>query len=113
MLNASSEGRHAFTEADAGYATLPRVSASVPTIFVTTLERPLILSNVKTHASALLGDFGIANGPLLALLTGKVSPEGHLPFEPPSSAEAVKQQKSDLPHDSSAPLYPSGFGLHH
>jgi beta-glucosidase len=107
------EGRLSFTQADSAYATLLRVSASVPTIFVTTLERPLILTNVKAHASAIVGDFGIADGPLLALLTGKASPGGHLPFELPSSEEAVKQQKSDLPHDSPAPLFPYGFGLHY
>lgn len=105
------EGRLSFTGADPAYASLLRVSARVPTIFVTTLERPLILTNVKTHSSALLGDFGIADGPLLALLTGKASPAGHLPFELPSSEEAVKQQKSDLPHDSPAPLFSYGFGL--
>jgi len=107
------EGRLWFTEADAAYATLLRVSASVPTVFVTTLERPLILTNVKDHDSAILGDFGIADKPLLELLTGKASPGGHLPFELPSSEETVKQQKSDLPHDSQAPLFPYGFGLHY
>jgi len=73
----------------------------------------ILMTNVKAHASALLGDFGIADGPLLALLTGKASPGGHLPFELPSSEEAVRQQKSDLPHDSQAPLFPYGFGLHY
>ena len=107
------EGRLAFTEKDAAYADLLRVSAIVPTVFLTTLERPLILTNVRTHATALLGDFGISDEPLLALLTGKTAPGGHLPFELPSSAEAVRQQKSDLPHDSQSPLYPFGFGLHY
>ena len=107
------EGRLAFTEKDAAYADLLRVSAIVPTVFLTTLERPLILTNVRTHATALLGDFGISDEPLLALLTGKTAPGGHLPFELPSSAEAVRQQKSDLPHDSQSPLFPFGFGLHY
>ena len=107
------EGRLAFTEKDAAYADLLRVSAIVPTVFLTTLERPLILTNVRTHAAALLGDFGISDEPLLALLTGKTAPGGHLTFELPSSAEAVRQQKSDLPHDSQSPLFPFGFGLHY
>ena len=89
------EGRLAFLETDAPYAELLRVSAIVPTVFVTTLERPLILTNVRPHTTALLGDFGISDEALLALVTGKVSPQGHLPFELPSSPEAVKQQKSD------------------
>jgi beta-glucosidase len=105
------EGRLSFTEKDAAYAELLRVSASVPTVFVTTLGRPLILSNVSAHASALLGDFGISDGPLLAVITGRVSPHGRLPFELPSSVEAVRRQKSDLPHDSQSPLFGFGFGL--
>jgi beta-glucosidase len=107
------EGRLAFVEADPGYAELLRVSATIPTVFVTTLERPLILTNVRPHATALLGDFGISDAALFALITGKKSPQGHLPFELPSSAEAVQQQKSDLSHDSKSPLYPFGYGLHY
>ncbi len=107
------EGRLTFTEKDAAYAELLRVSPMVPTVFVTTLERPLILTNVRPHVSGLLGDFGISDEPLVALITGKVSPSGRLPFELPSSVEAVKQQKSDLPHDSQSPLFPFGFGLHY
>jgi beta-glucosidase len=105
------EGRLNFVDSDEAFAALLRVGGIVPTIFTTTLERPLILSNVRSHATALLGDFGIADGPLLALITGKASPAGHLPFELPSSADAVQKQKSDLPHDSENPLYPFGFGL--
>jgi beta-glucosidase len=107
------EGRLTFTEKDAAYAELLRVSPMVPTVFLTTLERPLILTNVTPHATAVLGDFGISDQPLLALITGKVSPGGHLPFELPSSQNAVKLQKSDLPHDSQSPQYPFGFGLHY
>jgi len=107
------EGRLTFTEKDAAYADLLRVSAIVPTVFLTTLERPLILTNVRPHTTALLGDFGISDETLLALITGKVAPGGHLPFELPSSVEAVREQKSDLPHDSQSPLFPFGFGLHY
>ena len=107
------EGRLAFTEKDAAYAELLRVSSKVPTVFLTTLERPLILTNVRPHATALLGDFGIEDEPLLALIAGKVFPGGRLPFELPSSVEAVKRQKSDLPHDSQSPLFPFGLGLHY
>ena len=105
------EGRLALTEKDAAYRELLRVSPMVPTVFLTTLERPLILTNICPHATALLGDFGISDEPLLALITGKAPPAGRLPFELPSSVEAVRQQKSDLPHDSQSPLFPFGFGL--
>lgn len=75
------EGRLRFTEKDAAYAELLRISATVPTVFLTTLERPLILTNVRPHATALLGDFGISDQALLAVLTGEAPPAGHLPFE--------------------------------
>ena len=42
-------------------------------------------------------------------LTGRVRPEGRLPFELPSSMAAVEKQRPDLPDDSVAPLYPVGF----
>ena len=51
----------------------------VPTVFVTTLERPLILTNVRPHVTALLGDFGISDEALLALVSGKATPQGRLP----------------------------------
>jgi hypothetical protein len=93
------EGRLAFTEKDAAYAELLRVSPLVPTVFLTTLERPLILTNIRLHATALLG-----------LITGEVSPGRHLPFELPSSVEEVRQQRSDLPHDSRSRCFPLGSG---
>ena len=105
------EGRLFFTPSDAGYAELLRVSALVPTVFVTTLERPLILTNVLPHSTALLADFGIMDEPLMDLIVGESSPSAHLPFELPSSQEAVAAQRSDLPHDSKNPLFPLGFGL--
>jgi beta-glucosidase len=79
-------------------------------VFLTTLERPLILTSARPHASALLGDFGIGDE---AVISGVVPPAGHLPFELPSSVESVTHQKSDLPHDSQSPLFPFGFGLHY
>ena len=47
---------------------------------------------------------------LLDVLAGRAKPEGKLPFELPSSMDAVVAQKSDMPHDSARPLYPLGFG---
>ena len=105
------EGRLNFIETDAGYVELQHLSGKVPVVFVTTLERPLLLANVKDRVTSLVGDFGIADGPLMEVLIGKLKPQGRLPFELPSSSAAVAEQKSDLPHDSKQPLYPFRFGL--
>ena len=42
---------------------------------------------------------------------GRVAPQGTLPFELPSSMEAVRKQRSDVPYDSEHPLFPFGYGL--
>ena len=39
------------------------------------------------------------------------APTGKLPFELPSSMDAVRAQKEDVPHDSKDPLFPYGHGL--
>lgn len=106
------EGRLFFSEHDEAYRELLKASQVVPTVFITMLERPLLLSGVRPHVAALLGDFGIEDRPLFELLVGKETPQGHLPFELPSSQRAIEQQRSDLPHDSKDPLYPFGYGLH-
>jgi beta-glucosidase len=60
---------------------------------------------------ALLADFGTSDEVLAEVLFGKRTPRGKLPFELPSSKEAVEKQLEDLPYDSENPLFPFGFGL--
>ncbi|MEX0359753.1 MAG: glycoside hydrolase family 3 protein [Allomuricauda sp.] len=82
-----------------------------PSIVVATLERPAILTEVSAEANALLVDFGTSDEALVGLLSGEVNPKAKLPFELPSSQEAVEKQLEDVPYDSENPLYPFGFGL--
>ena len=42
---------------------------------------------------------------------GRFAPAGKLPFELPSSMDAVRRQKEDVPYDSEQPLFPFGYGL--
>jgi beta-glucosidase len=83
----------------------------VPTIVVLYLYRPAVIPEINAAAQALLADFGANDNAVLDVIFGKASPEGKLPFELPSSMEAVRNQKADLPYDSKDPLYPFGFGL--
>jgi len=105
------EGSLAFKDGDPDYETFKRVSAAVPTIVTVFLDRPAILTPLKTGARALIANFGVSDAALLDVLTGRGRPEGKLPFELPSSMEAVAAQRPDMPHDSAHPLYPIGFGL--
>jgi beta-glucosidase len=84
---------------------------SVPTIVVIYLDRPAVIPEISAAAQALLADFGANDAAVLDVIFGKARPEGKLPLELPSSMEAVREQKEDLPYDSKAPLYPFGFGL--
>ena len=105
------EGRLDFRVGDKSYDTLIEASQYVPTIFVVDLGRPAILANVRDRAGALVASFGASDRALLNVLTGKASPQAHLPFELPSSLQEVSLQKEDLPHDTAHPLYPYGYGL--
>jgi beta-glucosidase len=87
------------------------VAAGVPTVAVPKLDRPLILTDVAAKARAVLANFGVSDAVLLDVITGKREPGGRLPFELPSSEEAVAQQLGDVPDDSPRPLYRRGFGL--
>ena len=42
---------------------------------------------------------------------GKFNPIGKLPFDLPSSMEAVREQFEDVPFDTKDPLYRFGHGL--
>jgi len=105
------EGNLAFRDGDPEYEAFKQVSAAVPTVVTIYLDRPAILTPLKERARAVIANFGVSDAALLDVLAGRAKPEGRLPFELPSSMDAVLAQKPDVPHDSARPLYPLGFGL--
>jgi beta-glucosidase len=104
------EGNLGFHHSDTTLATIKRVSAKVPTIVTVYLDRPAILTPLDKRASALVANFGVSDAALMDALTGKVKPEGKLPFELPSSMAEVEAQQPDIAHDTAHPLYKIGFG---
>lgn len=92
-------------------AKLLNLIKSKPTITVANLQRPAVIPGINQHSKALIADFSSQDDIILDLIFGKFKPTGKLPFELPSSMEAVNNQKEDLPYDSKNPLYPFGFGL--
>ena len=90
-----------------------QIMSQKPTIVSIYLERPLVIPEISERAAALLGHFSISDEALFKLISGSGRPEGKLPFELPSSIEAVEKQKEDVPYDSENPLYPFGFGLNY
>ncbi len=84
---------------------------TVPTVVDIYLDRPAVFPEINKAAKAVLANYGASDAAVLDVIFGKAKPEGKLPFELPSSMEAVRKQKPDVPHDSENPLYPFGFGL--
>jgi beta-glucosidase len=84
---------------------------TVPTIVDIYLDRPAVIPEISQNAKALIANFGSGDAALLDVIFGKYKPGGKLPLEMPSSMEAVRNQKEDMPHDSKDPLYKFGYGL--
>jgi len=87
------------------------IAGAVPTILVVHLDRPAILTELVPACGAVIGTFGASPQAILDLAFGRFAPSGKLPFELPSSMDAVRQQLPDVPCDSEAPLFPLGHGL--
>jgi beta-glucosidase len=83
----------------------------VPTIVDIYLERPAVIPEIAEKSAALLGTFSVSDAALLDVIFGRFAPSATLPFELPSSMEAVRAQKEDVPHDSPNPLFGYGHGL--
>ena len=87
------------------------ILAQVPSIVTIYLDRPAVIPEIAAGAAALLVDFGAHDAAVLDVIFGRFAPAGKLPFELPSSMDAVRAQKSDVPYDSENPLFPFGHGL--
>ncbi|MBP6398138.1 MAG: glycoside hydrolase family 3 C-terminal domain-containing protein [Saprospiraceae bacterium] len=84
---------------------------TMPTIVDIYLDRPAVIPEIASGAVALIADYGASDKAVCEVLFGNAQPQGKLPFELPSSMEAVKNQKTDVPYDSVNPLFKFGFGL--
>jgi beta-glucosidase len=90
-----------------------KVLNTVPTVVDIYLDRPAVIPDIADKAKALIANFGASDKAVCEVLFGNTSPKGKLPFELPSSMEAVRNQKADVPYDSEDPLFKFGFGLNY
>ena len=63
----------------------------------------------KTAGTFVL--FDVLDNALLDVVFGRFNPVGKLPFDLPSSMEAVENQLEDVPFDTEDPLFKFGHGL--
>ncbi len=87
------------------------IMQQVPTVVDIYLDRPAVIPEIADSCAGLVANFGASDAAVLDIVFGRFKPSAKLPFELPSSMEAVRKQKPDLPHDSAEPLYEHGFGL--
>jgi beta-glucosidase len=92
-------------------AHVREIARKKSTVVALHLDNPLVVPELAGESAALLATFGVSDEALFDVLIGKFMPSGKLPFEMPSSMEAVRAQLEDMPHDSKDPLFPIGFGL--
>jgi beta-glucosidase len=90
---------------------LLELARTVPMVLVLHLERPAVIPELVEACAAVVAVFGASDEAVLDVLFGRVSPEGRLPFELPSSMDAVRAQLPDVPGDSPGPLFRFGHGL--
>ncbi|MBO6068222.1 MAG: glycoside hydrolase family 3 C-terminal domain-containing protein [Bacteroidales bacterium] len=71
----------------------------------------VITPELKGLPKALVLSFDPTDGAVMDVIFGRFNPKSKLPFEIPSSMDAVRAQKEDMPFDSKDPSFPFGFGL--
>ena len=88
-----------------------KLLTSVPTIVNIYLDRPAVIPDIADAAYAVIADYGTNDKSACEVVFGNSSPKGRLPFELPSSMNAVENQLTDVPYDSENPLFEFGYGL--
>ena len=71
----------------------------------------VISPELKGLPQAMILSFDPTDAAVMDVIFGRFNPKSKLPFEIPSSMDAVRAQKEDMPYDSKDPSFPFGFGL--
>lgn len=87
------------------------ITKKKPTIICMYMDRPAVMPEIVDGTVGLLADFGAHDDAVLDIIFGKFNPTAILPFEMPSTMEAVEKQFEDVPFDSENPVFPFGHGL--
>lgn len=96
---------------DAEVERIRGIQRAVPTILDVSLERPAILASFVDGTTTMIVNFGVGSEAFVKAIRGVLPIRGRLPFDIPSSMEAVIAGRSDVPFDTSDPTFGFGFGL--
>lgn len=84
---------------------LAAYAAQAPLYISVFLKRPAIVGPLVDLGATVIGEFGASDGVVLDAFRGRVPLSGRLPFDIPSSMEAVEASREDVPLDTA----PRGF----
>ncbi|AWF99935.1 glycoside hydrolase family 3 protein [Clavibacter michiganensis] len=87
------------------------IAAAVPTLIDVYLDRPALLGDLLPDVTSLTVDFGASDEALLRVIFGDTPPKGRLPFDIPSSQDAILASRPDVPFDTADPIFRHGHGL--
>jgi beta-glucosidase len=96
---------------DDDVAHIAAISAAAPTVVDVYLDRAAILTPLIPLVGSLVVNFGASDEATARVLFGEAEPRGRLPFELPSSMDAVAASRPDVPSDTADPAFEFGFGL--
>ncbi|HWJ52780.1 MAG TPA: glycoside hydrolase family 3 N-terminal domain-containing protein [Propionibacteriaceae bacterium] len=88
-----------------------RICETVPTLIDLYLDRPAVVPELAEAAAALLVNFGARDDAMIDVLLGEAQARGRLPFDLPSSMQAVIDSPSDAPFSTKDPLFRFGDGI--
>lgn len=106
-----NEGRLDYRPGNADFDLVAGLKGKVPVVIAAFTDRPAVMDRIAPLADAILVNFGVSDVALLAVVTGQDKAKGRLPFELPSSMDAVAAQDPGHPDDSDEPLFPVGAGI--
>lgn len=96
-----------------GIQELQKTGVPVVVAFNPSGSSVVLPSDLKEVTAASLMVFDVMDNALMDVISGKFNPKGKLPFEIPSSMEAVRNQLEDVPFDSKDPMFSFNHGLHY
>ncbi|WP_437773322.1 glycoside hydrolase family 3 protein [Arthrobacter sp. KNU40] len=91
--------------------TILALCRQLPTVVDIYLDRPAVIPEILREAAAVVADFGASDKAVLDVVFGRRRSQGKLPFDLPSSMEAISASRSDVPFDTAAPALHFGHGL--
>ena len=96
---------------DEELAHIKQIAGVVPTVVDVYLDRPAIVEPFVADIESLIVNFGSSDEAFVKILFGELEPLGNLPFELPSSMDAILASKSDVPDDTVNPTFAVRHGL--